>query len=262
VSKFSGRTISKGKARGIVLKIDTAFSFLGGVDTSTGSLKVGDNENICNKIFVFPQGKGSTVGSFTMYDLKANNKHPAAVINKAAETIVATGAVISSIPMIDSVDIDILRTGDDVTVDGNDGTMELHNVKIITSVSSALLSDKGILMLERPDDASSFPGVWSLVAGKIEENESAADAAKREIYEETGLSVHDPLISLDPIFVRENDVIWKVYPFLFRCGSTDVKLNGENKNYKWVVPENIEQMCTVTSTLSAVRKMLSELAGK
>jgi 8-oxo-dGTP pyrophosphatase MutT (NUDIX family) len=116
-------------------------------------------------------------------------------------------------------------------------------------------------MLRRPDDASSFPGVWSLVAGKIEKGETPENAAVREISEETGLRVNGPKASLDPILVRENDVIWKVYPFLFVHGVTDVKLNSENREYKWVSPDELEKMSTVTSTVSAVKELISKIKG-
>jgi predicted aconitase with swiveling domain len=255
----TGRSISKGKACGKVLKLDEPFSFLGGVDGKTGELRTKEGGNISDRIFVFPRGKGSTVGSFTMYDLKVHGKQPAAIINSAAETIVATGAVISSIPMIDSVDVDILRNGDDVTADGNEGKMEIHNVKRIDCVSSAIYVNGKVLMLRRRDDASSFPGVWSLVAGKIESGESANEAAVREIHEETGISVSRPSASLDPIFVRENDVVWKVHPYLFVHDSCGVAINDENAGYKWASLEEMESMRTVTSTIPAVKQLLSKI---
>ncbi|MCL2890634.1 MAG: DUF126 domain-containing protein [Methanomassiliicoccaceae archaeon] len=255
---LNGRSISTGKARGIVLKLNEAFSFLGGVDTATGNLRIGDG-NLTGKIFVFPKGKGSTVGSFTMYDLKVHGKQPAAVINGTAETIVATGAVISSIPMADRIDVDLLMNGDDVTVDGSEGSIEIHNVQMISCASSAVFVNGKILMLRRPDNVSSFPGMWSLAAGKIESNESPEDAAVREISEETGLTVHEPAVSLPPIFVRENNVVWKVYPFLFLLESADVALNCENAEYKWVLPSEIEEMRTVTSTYTAVKELLLKL---
>ena len=37
---LEGRTISKGRAEGKVLKLNEALSFLGGVDASTGEIKV------------------------------------------------------------------------------------------------------------------------------------------------------------------------------------------------------------------------------
>ena len=63
--KFQGRSISVGKAKGEVIKLDEPLSFLGGVDGSTGELRVKEG-NVSGKILVFPKGKGSTVGSFVM----------------------------------------------------------------------------------------------------------------------------------------------------------------------------------------------------
>jgi predicted aconitase with swiveling domain len=258
---IAGRPISGGKARGTVLKLNEPFSFLGGVDGPTGELRAEKKGNVSARILVFPRGKGSTVGSFTMYDLKVHGKQPAAIINRTAETIVATGAVISSIPMVDRIDVDLLQDGDDVTVDGSKGTAEIHNVMEITCASSAILVNGKVLMLKRPGDASSFPGMWSLAAGKAEGNESPKDAAVREIYEETGLKVSGPSASLDPVYVRESDIIWKVHPFLFIHGSSEVRLNKENTEYRWVLPDEIEKMGTVASTAPAVRELLSKIRG-
>ncbi|MDR0790910.1 MAG: DUF126 domain-containing protein [Methanomassiliicoccaceae archaeon] len=257
--KLIGRSISTGKARGKVLRLNEAFSFLGGVEGKTGELRVENGGNVKDRILVFPRGKGSTVGSFTMYDLKVHGKNPAAVINSSAETIVATGAVISSIPMVDRIDVNLLRDGDDVTVDGDEGSIEIHNARLVRSVSSVVLSDGKVLMLKRPDDASSFPGIWSLAAGRKEENETAEDAAKREILEETGIRVSSPSASLDPRLVREKDVIWEVFPFLFVHNDMNVTLNGENTDHRWVCPEEMESMGTVPSTVSAVKELLSKI---
>ena len=155
---LQGRSISKGKAEGRVLKLQGALSFLGGVDASTGEVKVENGGNVADRILVFPRGKGSTVGSFVMYDLKVHGKAPAAVINSSAETIVATGAVISSIPMVDSVDVELINDNDDVIVDADAGTVEIKGVELKESVSSVVLIDGKIMMLKRPDDSYSYPG--------------------------------------------------------------------------------------------------------
>jgi len=257
--RLSGRSISTGKARGMVLRLNEPFSFLGGVDGSTGELRVEEGGNVSDRILVFPRGKGSTVGSFTMYDLKVHGKQPAAVINASAETIVATGAVISSIPMVDRIDVDLLRTGDDVSVNGDEGSIEIHSARYVECASSVVYVNGKILMLRRPETASSFPGVWSLAAGKMKKNETAEKAAVREIYEETGLKVSSPSVTLDPILVRENDMIWKVHPFLFVHDSVNVKLNRENLEYKWASVGELEKMRTVTSTIPVVKDMLSRI---
>ncbi len=65
------------------------------------------------------RGKGSTVGSYTIMDLKKNGHLPAAIVNAQAETIVATGAVMAGVPMIDSIDLSLLRDGDRAVVIGD-----------------------------------------------------------------------------------------------------------------------------------------------
>jgi hypothetical protein len=48
---------------------------------------------------------------------------PAAIVNAESEAIVAVGAIISDIPMLDQVDISRLRTGDWVRIDNERLTM-------------------------------------------------------------------------------------------------------------------------------------------
>ncbi|HKM09333.1 MAG TPA: DUF126 domain-containing protein [Candidatus Methanomethylophilaceae archaeon] len=252
---LKGRSISSGKASGKVLKLDEAFGFLGGVEGSTGELD-GGRGNVADKVFVFPAGKGSTVGSYVMYDLKVHGKAPAAIINSDAETITTTGAVISSIPMVDQIDISLIREGDEIIVDADEGTIEIVGVDLIESVSSAIVEDGKVLMLKRPDDACSFPGVWSLVAGKIDKGELPNEAARRELMEETRIQVFNPDRTEKPVYVREKNTIWKVYPFLYRMTSVKPKLNHENIAYDWVDPEDIPLRKTVTHTYEVVKSMM------
>jgi len=126
---LSGRKISKGLAEGEVLKSTSPISFLGGIDPNTGVI-MDKNSNaygksIKDKIFVFPMGKGSTVGSYVIYQLKKNGVAPLAIINKEAETIVSVGAIISDVPMVDRIDIESIQEGKKVKVDGDRGTVEL-----------------------------------------------------------------------------------------------------------------------------------------
>lgn len=248
-----------GKVSGTVVKLDEPLSFLGGVDGSTGDLRVGNGGNVAGKVLVFPKGKGSTVGSFVMYDLMVHGVAPAAVVNESAETIVATGAVISSIPMVDSVpSVDMFEDGDEVVVDATAGTVEIRDVVMKPTVSSAVMVDGKVLMLKRPDRCHSFPGMWSLVAGKIEDGESPADAAVREIGEETGLSVGAPDASLPPVYVREGKVLWQVHSFLFRLDAADPVLNDENEAFQWVAPEDIGGMATVKETAPVVERLIRQ----
>ena len=113
---MKARIIKAGTVQGEALVSTDPIGFLGGVDPDTGIVvEKGHalyNQSIANKILIFPTGKGSTVGSYTIYRLKKNGKAPIAIINKQSEPIVAVGAIIASIPMVDLLDISLFQTGD------------------------------------------------------------------------------------------------------------------------------------------------------
>lgn len=112
---------------GTLLKSEMAVSFLGDVDPNTGNITNRKNnlygQTIDNNIFAFPEGKGSTVGSYVMYRLFKNGHAPLAILNERSETIVAVGAVISNIPLLDRVDLGRLKNGRRLRIIG--GTIEV-----------------------------------------------------------------------------------------------------------------------------------------
>lgn len=127
MEQLKGRIIYRGKAEGEALVTSMPISFYGGVDPNTGVVIEKGHElqgqSIKGKVLVFPQGKGSTVGSYTLYRLKKNGVAPAAMINRETETIVAVGAIISEIPFVDKVDVSKIKTGNKVKVE--DDTVSL-----------------------------------------------------------------------------------------------------------------------------------------
>jgi predicted aconitase with swiveling domain len=120
---LKGRIIYKGKAEAEALVTAMPISFYGGVDPNTGVVIEKGHElngvSIKGKVLVFPQGKGSTVGSYTLYRLKKNGVAPAAMINKETETIVAVGAIISEIPFVDKIDISKIKMGNKIIVEND-----------------------------------------------------------------------------------------------------------------------------------------------
>ncbi|MFH1055988.1 MAG: DUF126 domain-containing protein [Candidatus Altiarchaeota archaeon] len=121
--ELKGRIINKGKAEGEALVTKDPISFYGGVDPKTGIITDKDNElngqSIKDKILVFPTGKGSTVGPYTIYQLAKLGTAPKAMVNRECETIVAVGAIISDIPCVDKIDITKIKTGDRLRLDGD-----------------------------------------------------------------------------------------------------------------------------------------------
>jgi len=126
---LQGRKVERGVAEGEALVSSDGISFFGGVDPETGKVvEKGhplEGQSVTGKVLVFPAGKGSTVGSYTLYQMKKLGTAPAAIINKEIETIVAVGAIIAGIPCVDKIDISKIRTGETVRVDADSGRVEV-----------------------------------------------------------------------------------------------------------------------------------------
>ncbi|MBA7483900.1 hypothetical protein ES707_19417 [subsurface metagenome] len=108
------------------------MSFYGGVDPETGVVvepgHAVEGECITGKVFVFPTGKGSTVGSYVIYRMSKLGTAPAALVNSETEAIIATGCVISGIPLVDKLDRDPLleiKSGDLLKVSADEGVVEV-----------------------------------------------------------------------------------------------------------------------------------------
>jgi len=124
------RTISKGISKGRLIVSKEPLSFLGGVDSNTGIVIDPNHElngkSIKDKILFIPEGKGSTVGSYVIFQMKKNNTAPKAIICLNAEPIIATGAIMSNIPMVDSPsNTEDLKDGIDVEVDASNGIINI-----------------------------------------------------------------------------------------------------------------------------------------
>jgi uncharacterized protein len=118
--KMEGRVIYAGQVEGTALVSRQGISFFGGVDPDSGIVVEKGHElegqSIAGKILIFPTGKGSTVGSYTIYRLKQNGQAPLGIVNRECETITAVGCIIAEIPCLDHVDIELFHTGDRVSL--------------------------------------------------------------------------------------------------------------------------------------------------
>ncbi len=131
--ELKGRTISRGVAEGEALTTTQPISFYGGVDPNTGEIIEKGHElegkKVKEKILVFPNGKGSTVGSYTLYRMKKGGTAPMGIINRECETVVAVGTIISEIPCIDKIDISKIRTGDLVRLENSIVTINMRGAR-------------------------------------------------------------------------------------------------------------------------------------
>jgi hypothetical protein len=129
---LQGRKIVKGKASGEAVVTSEAISFNGGVDNMTGIVTEPGHElegvNISGKVLVFLTGKGSTGGSYKIYDMVSRGTAPVAFIQVNPEPITTIGAIIGNIPVVAGLNENpttVIATGDFVELDADTGKVEV-----------------------------------------------------------------------------------------------------------------------------------------
>ena len=125
----------------------------------------------------------------------------------------------------------------------------MRSTRIITAF---IKNNNKILILKRSDKVRSMKGLWSGISGIIENNEIPINRAKIEIFEEVGIkkSKINLVKSIEKIKITspqyENHE-WEVFPFLFETKETEIKLNWENSEHKWINVNELKNYETVPS---------------
>ena len=125
----------------------------------------------------------------------------------------------------------------------------MRSTRIITAF---IKNNNKILILKRSDKVRSMKGLWSGISGIIENNEIPINRAKIEIFEEVGIkkSKINLVKSIEKIKITspqyENHE-WEVFPFLFETKESEIKLNWENSEHKWINVKELKNYETVPS---------------
>ena len=131
---YKARSLVKGTVVGEALVSSEPVCFVGGIDVETGIFTEKGHPlyGKCGKgkVLVFPTGKGSTGGSYVLYEVTENGVGPAAIINQEIEQVTVVGCIISRIPTVDRVEADpvqVIKDGDLVEVDATNGIIKILN---------------------------------------------------------------------------------------------------------------------------------------
>lgn len=126
-------------------------------------------------------------------------------------------------------------------------------------VVTAVIERKGkILLLKRGNRVRTYKGKWACVSGYREGNENPLDRAIKEIEEEIGIEKSEIrlLKSGNPIEFRDAEGEWRVYPFLFTTEKSEIKIDWEHTEYRWIEPYEIEKYDTVPKLKEAIYSLL------
>lgn len=128
-----GRKVVGGIAEGEALVTRQTISGWGGVNPMQGSVIETRHElrgqSFKDKVLVFPGAKGSSGWSVVFHMTRLAGTAPKAMIFNEMTTKVALGAVVMRVPSVTELDqnpLDVIETGDWVTVNGDLGTVEVR----------------------------------------------------------------------------------------------------------------------------------------
>jgi len=136
--RHTGRVVMAGRAEGAALVSSQPLSFWGGLNAQTGEIIDRRHERsgdiVTGRVFVFPQGRGSSTGSAILLESIRAGTAPAAIINRRTDEILALGAIVAdelysrSVPIIvlDDDAFASIREDDHVAVHA-DGTVVVRS---------------------------------------------------------------------------------------------------------------------------------------
>lgn len=89
-------------------------------------------KTVKNKILIFPNSVGSSVGAYAFYSLKVNGGNPLAIIcTHKCDTITASGCAISDIPLVDNLNFKtelMIENGTEIFLDADNEKIVINKV--------------------------------------------------------------------------------------------------------------------------------------
>lgn len=115
--------------------------------------------------------------------------------------------------------------------------------------------DDHLLLIQQ---ATGMPeeGRWGIPAGRLELNETPEVAAKRELFEETGIKIQAPsqIQYLGTLYIRKPELDYVYYMFRIHLGEKpSLRLSFEHNSYRWANAEDLENFSLRTGVKEALQ---------
>lgn len=131
-------------------------------------------------------------------------------------------------------------------------------------IAACYLEINGQLLLLERSSFESESGKWGVPAGKLESGETPEQAARRELFEETGILVESTNIhAIGPLYIRKPDIDYVCHLFQINLNAKPkICLSSEHPNYLWAGSVELKTLPLMTGALGALEKYRLKLQQK
>lgn len=131
------------------------------------------------------------------------------------------------------------------------------NDDVIKSVGVVVLKGDYVLLVRHGSDSGHLTDTYGLPAGRIDLGETAIEAAKRELKEETGL-VSNNLKQLPDEYtavLKRKDFDKKFHMVVFKCDDFEGELVSSDEAIpQWIPIVDLDKFETITNVSEAIRQ--------
>ena len=133
----------------------------------------------------------------------------------------------------------------------------------VHGVTGFIESGGKILIVQRSNRVSTYPGKWAGISGSLDKGKTADEQAWLEIAEETGLSGDDIRLVKkgEPLVFNDDDIGVRkvVYPYLFHIEDREkIRLDWEHIRSEWIDPADIGSYDTMPMLKESLERVMEE----
>lgn len=130
-----------------------------------------------------------------------------------------------------------------------------HNFQPHVEVAACYIEINGALLLLQCGHRKPEVGFWGIPAGKIEHGETPEQAARRELFEETGIQTTNPFHPFGVLYIRKPEMDYAFHLFQLHLDrKPSIRLSDEHLDYKWACHHELEQLDLMIAAKELLQK--------
>lgn len=123
----------------------------------------------------------------------------------------------------------------------------------MVAVCAIVFRGEEMLAMRRSASKDAGPGLWEAISGRVEPGEEPADAALREVAEESGLAVRLDPRPVTTYHARRLGMPMIVIVYRAEHVSGEVELSDEHDAFEWLTPDAFAERSSLDKLVAAVQ---------